>query len=103
MCDYQFQGSNREVDLVMFKFDYHQSNFGYNDFTGPIGSYDFYFVSAAPLERKEYLTLLWPFDSYTWALIAASVMGVSMSLILIDKMHASLSTETSTIFQSNNE
>ena len=102
MCDYQFQGINREIDLAIVKVPYYTDTFR-NDFIGPIGSYDFHFVSAAPLERKEYLTLSRPFDSYTWALLAASVVGVSISLILIDKMHASLSTETSTIFQSNNE
>ena len=102
MCDYQFQGITREIDLAIVKVNYDPYPFK-NDLIGPIGSYDFHFVSAAPLERKEYLTLVRPFDSYTWALLAASVVGVSMSLILIDKMHASLSTETSTIFQSNNE
>ena len=102
MCGFQLQGSNREIDLAIVKVPYNTDAFR-NDFIGPIGSYDFHFVSAAPLERKEYLTLVRPFDSYTWALLAASVVGVSMSLILIDKMHASLSTETSTIFQSNNE
>ena len=102
MCDYQFQGVNREIDLSIVKAIYDPLSFT-NDFIGPIGSYDFHFVSAAPLERNPGFTLARPFDSYTWALIAASVMGVSMSLILIDKMHASLSTETSTIFQSNNE
>ena len=101
MCDYQLQGINREVDLVLFKVDYNPHSVR-NDLIGPVGSYDWHFVSAAPLERKEYLTLVWPFDSRTWALIVASVVGVSMSLILIDKMQASLSRETSTIFQSNN-
>ena len=72
-----------------------------NDYIGPIGSYDLHFLSKAPSERKEYLTLLWPFDSYTWALLAASVFGVSASLILIDKLHAKWSRGYSTIFQSN--
>ena len=102
MCYYHFQGVHRVIDLSIVKVNYDPYPFK-NDLIGPIGSYDFYFVSAAPLERNPGFTLARPFDSYTWALIAASVVGVSMSLILIDKMHASLSTETSTIFQSNNE
>ena len=103
MRDHLFQSSNREIDISILKLSYHPLRYLRNDFIGPVGSYDFHFISAAPPERKEYLTLTMPFDSYTWALIAASVVGVSMSLILIDKMHASLSRETSTIFQSNNE
>ena len=73
-----------------------------SDFIGPIGTYDIYFVANAPPERKEYLTLVKPFDSYIWVFTAASVVGVSISLILINKMHATWSNESSTetIFQS---
>ena len=102
MCDYQFQGINREIDLSIVKVIYSDLTFT-NDFIGPIGSYDWHFVSAAPLERKEYLTLVRPFDSYTWAFIAASLVGVSISLILIDKISAMWSTESAPIFQSNNK
>ena len=99
---FSFQVSNREIDLSIVKFTYnsHSSRYLKNDFIGPVGAYDFYFASAAPPERKEYLTLARPFDHYTWALIAASVIGVSITLILIDKIHATWSTESSDIFQS---
>ena len=73
------------------------------DFTVTIGSYDFYFVSCAPLRVEEYLTLTRPYDLYTWALIGASLVGVSISLILIDKIRATWTTESSTIFQSKNK
>ena len=99
---FSFQVSNREIDLSIVKFTYnsHSSRYLKNDFIGPVGAYDFYFASAAPPERKEYRTLARPFDGFTWALIAASVVGVSITLILIDKIHATWSTESSDIFQS---
>ena len=102
MCDYQLQGINREIDLGIVKMDYNPHSVR-NDLIGPVGSYDWHFVSAEPLERKEYLTLVRPFDSYTWAFIAASLVAVSISMILIDKICAIWSTEFATIFQSNNK
>ena len=94
------QSSNREIDISIVKYTYNSLRNLRNDYIGPVGSYDFHFISAAPPERKEYLTLTRPFDSITWAFIAASVVGVSITLILIDKVHARRSRENSTIFQS---
>ena len=94
------QSSNREIDISIVKYTYNSLRNLRNDYIGPVGSYDFHFISAAPPERKEYLTLTRPFDSITWALIATSVVGVSITLILIDKVHARWSKENSTIFQS---
>ena len=100
-----FQSNNREVDISIVKFLYHSRHYLRNDFIGPVGSYDIHFRSGAPPERKEHFTLIMPFDSYTWALIVASVVGVSISLILIDKMHMTWSNEPSrdTIFKSINK
>ena len=94
------QSSNRDIDISIVKYTYNSLRYLRNDYIGPVGSYDFHFISAAPPERKEYLTLTRPFDSITWALIAMSVVGVSITLILIDKVHARWSKENSTIFQS---
>ena len=66
-----------------------------NDFIGPVGSYDFYFISGAPPERQDYLTFIMPFDFYTWALTIASVTGVSIALIVIDKIDSMWSQEPS--------
>ena len=103
MRDHPFQSSNREIDISMVKLSYHPLHYLRNDFIGPVGSVDLHFLSAAPPERKEYLTLTRPFDSYTWAFIAASLVAVSISMILIDKICAIWSTEFATIFQSNNK
>ena len=100
MRDHPFQSSNREIDISIVKLSYHPLRYLRNDFIGPVGTYDIHFLSAAPPERKEYLTLTRPFDSYTWAFIAASLVGVSISLILIDKISAMWSTESAPIFQS---
>ena len=45
-----------------------------------------YFITGAPSERQDYLTFIMPFDFYTWALALASVAGVSIALIVIDKI-----------------
>ena len=89
----------------MVKFLYNPLRYLIGDFIGPIGSHDFHFLSTAPPERKEYLTLAMPFDSYTWGLITASMVGVSITLILINKMHATWSKEYSneSVFQCKNE
>ena len=85
---YSFQSSYRETDLSIAKFGINSQYFQYNDFIGPIGQYDLGFLSPAPPERDEYLTLVTPFDLYSWAFIMASLVGVTVSLILIEKVQA---------------
>ena len=91
-----FQVRNREVDLSTVHI-YSQDNV---DYIGPIGSYNHFFISSEPPEKKEYLTLTRPFDIYTWILSLTSLLGVSISLILIDRVCTAWSKESSTIFQS---
>ena len=98
-CNHSFQSGNREVDLSTVHL-YNPDDFLRNDFIGPIGSYDHFFISSEPPEKKEYLTLTRPFDTYTWILSLASLLGVSISLILIDSVCTTWSTESSTVFQS---
>ena len=73
-----------------------------NNFIGPVSSQDMYFVTGAPPERQDYLTFIMPFDFYTWASTLASVVGVSIALILIDKIERTWSQEPSkySIFRS---
>ena len=66
-----------------------------NNFIGPVSSQDMYFVTGAPPERQDYLTFIMPFDFYTWASTFASVIGVSIALILNDKIERSWSQEPS--------
>ena len=74
-----------------------------NNFIGPVGSYEFHFVSGAPPTRNDNLSLFWPFDQYVWAFLIASAVTVSITLILINKVHPTLSNEASreTSFKSN--
>ena len=90
-----FQSSDRKTDISIVKFSYALHRYLQNDYICPIGSYKFHFLSGAPPERNEYLTLVYPFDSYTWALIIASLVGVTVSLILIDNLLVGLTKETS--------
>ena len=64
-----------------------------NNIIGPVGSLDMYFITGAPPERQEYLTFIMPFDYYTWASTLASVVGVSIVLILNDKIERTWSQE----------
>ena len=75
-----------------------------NDLIGPVGSYEFHFVSGAPPTINDNLSLFWPFDQYVWAFLIASAVAVSITLVLINKVHANLSNEPprDTPFQSNN-
>ena len=76
-----------------------------NDFIGPVGSYEFHFVSGAPPTRNDNFSLFWPFDQYVWAFLIASAVAVSITLVLINKVHATLLNEPprDTSFQSNSK
>ena len=59
---------------------------------GPLGKpYEFQFLSRSPREIQNYLTLSNPFDEYSWAFIAASVISVAIALVCIDTAFASWS------------
>ena len=64
-----------------------------NNFIGPVSPQDMYFITGAPPERQDYLTIIMPFDFYTWALILASLAGVSIALIVINKLDSMWSQE----------
>ena len=72
---------------------YHAPTYNGNDFIGPVSKYDFHFLSGAPLRKNNYLTLLRPYDSYVWGFLITSVVTVSLSLILINKIHNKFSDE----------
>ena len=79
----------------MAKHFYDPRHYLKNEFVGPVGSYEVHFVSGKPPERTDYLTFIMPFDSYTWVFTLTSVVGVSIVLIIIDKIHMTLSLESS--------
>lgn len=77
----------------MLRIAYLSSVYHKNDFIGPAGSYEFSFVSGAPPTRNDNFSLFWPFDQYVWGFLIASAVAVSIALICINKIHATLSNE----------
>ena len=62
------------------------------EFLGPLGRpNEHQFLSRSPREIQNYLTLINPFDEYSWAFIAASVISVATALVCIDTAFASWS------------
>ena len=81
---------------------YFPNTYQQNDFIGPVDSWDFRLISGAPQKRKEYLTLIKPFDPYVWAFLLASVVAITIVLIKANKLFetwAGVSSNEST-FQS---
>ena len=73
----------------MFHFFYHPSTYVKNDFIGPIGTYDFHFVSAAPKVRASYESIIRPFDKWVWIWTWVSTLAVTIALIIINKLYES--------------
>ena len=73
----------------MKKSSYHSMRYLKNDFIGgTVSTYDFHFLTGAPPQTKDYLTLFKPFQPHVWTLIVASVVAITVALIFINKMHA---------------
>ena len=70
----------------MVQVFYHPVTYNGNDFIGPVGKYEFPFLSGAPLKKNNFLTLLRPYDSYVWGFLIASIVAISISLIIINKI-----------------
>ena len=70
---------------------YHQNFSHRNDFIGPISTYDFHFLSGAPQEKKKSLALIRNCDNYVWTFLLVSIAAVSLVLIFVNKMYATLS------------
>ena len=70
----------------MVQIFYNPVTFNGNDLIGPVGKYEFPFISGAPLTKNSFLTLFRPYDSYVWGFLIASVVAISLSLILINKI-----------------
>ena len=59
-----------------------------NDYIGPTGTVNFKFLSSAPQQIQNYLTIVNPFDGFVWAFLLASVLAIILSLIIIDTNYA---------------
>ena len=73
---------------------YNQRLYVKNDFIGgTVASYEEHFLTGAPPQSKNYLTLMKPFEPHVWVFILASALATSIALIFINKMHATWSNE----------
>ena len=61
----------------------------HNDYLRPVGAFNLRFLSATPEQIQNYLTLITPFDGYIWAFLLASLVSITITLIIIDTMYAS--------------
>ena len=82
------QSNRREADLCMVRELYLWTTYLQNDYIGTHETYDFHFQTGPPQEIRNSMLLFRPFDKYVWAFLVASVVTVSVALILIDKAHA---------------
>ena len=63
------------------------------DFIGPIGTFDTHLLSGAPPRTHVYYTLIKPFGPTVWAFILASLVIVSITLIIINQIYATWTKE----------
>ena len=100
-----FQSQEREVDITLVHVLYASETYVQNDFIGPLTTYDIHLMSGAPKPRSNMLTLIKPFDPSVWRLLIASVVAVSISLVLINKIDNKISNKQvqETPLQSINE
>ena len=66
---------------------YHPHTYLKNDYIGPVGTYDFHLLSAAPKVRASYDSIVRPFDSWVWAFTWASTLAVTIALIIINRLY----------------
>ena len=67
-----------------------------------VGQIGIYFLSGAPNIQTSYATLLRPFHPQVWGFLLVSLVSVSITLIIINKVHRTLSDDVmgETPFQS---
>ena len=83
-----FQSSNRDAELMLVRGLYRKGIAWKNEYIGPIGAVNLQFLSSAPQQIPNYLTLVNPYDGYVWTFLLASFMAVIFSLIIIDTNYA---------------
>ena len=85
-----FQANDREVDLSFVREMYRPYINAQNDYLGTVGSYDFHTLSAPPETYLNYATMVKPYGVYMWALIGISLVVVMVTLIIIEKLSATI-------------
>ena len=72
--------------MSLSRWPYVQLFFIHNDVLGPLETYDYSFISAAPQEVIGLLALISIFDQLTWAFLLASVFAVTLALVTINRL-----------------
>ena len=79
-----FQSSSRGVELCLHRVPMMSEFFLQNEFIGPVGTYNFHFISGPPSEK--FTNPFTPFDTYLWGFLLASTVSMSAALVSITKI-----------------
>ena len=82
-----FQAWSRNSDMVLSRSSYDYSQLSRVDYLWPLGTHGIYPVTGKRREIKNYLTMIKPFDKYTWGLLAVSVTVVISTFLVVDKFY----------------
>ena len=86
--------------MMLTRTPYSKLDYSQRDFMRPIGEQSFYFMSKAPETTKTYLKLITnAFDTYVWFFLAASVVSITGTFLIVDICYATWSkTSTKGVF-----
>ena len=86
--------------MMLTRTPYLRLRYPQRDFMRPIGQLSFYFMSKAPETTKTYLKLITnAFDTYVWFFLAASVVSITGTFLIVDICYATWSkTSTKGVF-----
>lgn len=74
------------MGFVRLPFDY--LSYKYIDYLSYISSWEIYPLSGRLQEIPNFLTVTNPFDKYVWIWLMASVIALTVTLIIIEKLYA---------------
>ena len=70
--------------MSLARWQYQSPFFFCNDFIGPLETYDVHFITSAPQEIQNYLTLITVFDAQIWAFLIVSIVAVIIAVLTIN-------------------
>ena len=73
---------------MLMRTPYAKGDYPDREFMRPIGETSFHFLARAPQPTQNYLTIISPFDNYVWYILAASVVSISLTLLIVDISYA---------------
>ena len=82
------QAENRSCELVINRGGYSFFQYRRVDYLSHLGNWGIYPISGRAKKVPNYLTLIKPFDKYTWAWVAAAVTAIAAAFACIDYLYA---------------